>query len=147
MSNRKCKIRTAVSYAILLVILTFLTCISTESIVVRTLFSLTHVYCLLLAGIDSYYWNQTISNLPADLEGIIKNIDLSQYHFFSSLRNITICFGMLFILQAYEARDNLYEMVSIIFFSIFVSGLIIYFHIKASKYANNIFESTRQSQN
>lgn len=141
MSKRKCKISTAISYIILFTVLIFVTCIITESIVVKIVFSLIYAYCLLLAGIDTYYWKQTISNWPIDLEGIIRNINLNNYHFFSFMRNITICSDMLFILQVYEARDNLYLMVLMIFFSIVFSGLIIFFHAQASKYASEILRA------
>lgn len=142
MSKRKCKICTAISYIILFTVLIFVTCIITESIVVKIVFSLIYAYCLLLAGIDSYYWKQTISNWPIDdLEEIIRNNNLNNYHFFSFMRNITIGYDMLFILQVYEARDNLYMMVLIIFFSIVFSGLIIFVHAKASKYASEILRT------
>lgn len=141
MSKRKCKICTAISYITIFAVLMFFTCIITESIVARVVFSLIHAYCLLLAGIDSYYWMQTIFNWTMDLEGIIRNNKLSKYHFLSLLRNITICLDMLLLLIAYETREDLYVMVLAIFFSIVVSGLIISFHAKASKYASEIFES------
>ena len=142
MSSRKRKIRTAISYVILFTALMFFTCIVTESIMLRTIFAIIYAYCLFLAGVDSYYWNQMISYLPKDSEELIKSVKFIKYHFYASMRNIMICFDLIYFLLIYQARDNLYTMFLTILITIMICALTINFSAKASTYASNIYENS-----